>query len=106
MYYSIVDILIVVLLLAFAAAMYLLYRRNLELAVSSRMQRMMVSCGLNAERVASGQLPIDIDMEAAFERCQFCAVPELCERWLDGDAVASNGFCVNARAFTKAATSS
>ena len=105
MYYSTVDVLVILLLLAFAAAMYLLYRRNLELAISSRMQRMMVSCGLDAEQVANGKLPVEIDIKAAFDRCRFCPVADLCERWLDGEAVASNGFCVNARTFSAAAAS-
>ncbi len=72
-------------------------------AVESRLTRIMLSCGIDAETAAKADQLLNFDMDAVRTRCRQCPVTHLCDSWLDGEAVASNSFCPNARIFLKAA---
>lgn len=69
----------------------------------SRMKRMMLSCGIDAEIAEHADQLLRIDMDAVRSRCRNCPVTHLCDRWLEGEAVASNAFCPNAWIFQRAA---
>jgi hypothetical protein len=75
-------------------------------AAKNRMKRMMVSCGIDEEIAEKADQLLKVDMVAVRSRCRHCPVTYLCDRWLDGHAIASNGFCPNARIFVQAADSS
>jgi len=83
-----------------------IFRRHKSLVAERRIQRMMVSCGIDTKTVANAGQLVKFDMDAARTRCRHCPVTNLCERWLDGEAVASNRFCPNACIFLEAAGSS
>ena len=72
-------------------------------AAESRMTRMMLSCGIDEETSAKADQLLNFDMDAVRTRCRHCPVTHLCDGWLDGEAVASNSFCPNARIFLRAA---
>lgn len=72
-------------------------------ATDSRMQRMMVSCGMDENTAANAGRVLKLDMLAARSRCRNCPITRLCDRWLDGEIPANNGFCPNAEAFRRAA---
>lgn len=74
-------------------------------ARESRMKRMMVSCGLDEETIAKADQFLRFDIDAARDRCRHCPVTYLCDRWLDGEAVANNSFCPNAWIFSRTAGS-
>jgi Family of unknown function (DUF6455) len=74
-----------------------------SVATESRMKRMMLSCGIDENTAADADRLLHFDVEAARSRCRHCPVTHLCDRWLDGEAVASNSFCPNAWVFLKAA---
>ncbi len=73
-------------------------------AAESRTTRMMLSCGIDEETAAKAEQLLNFDMDAVRTRCQHCPVTHLCDGWLDGEAVASNSFCPNARIFLRAAS--
>lgn len=77
-----------------------------SVASNNRMKRMMVSCGIDVQTAEKADLLLQIDMDAVRTRCRHCPVTYLCDSWLDGLAVAGNGFCPNAWIFQRAADSS
>lgn len=81
-----------------------LYWRNSTVS-RSRMKRMMVSCGIDEETAENADRLLMLDMDAVRSRCRHCPVTYLCDRWLEGEAVANNAFCPNAWLFRKAAAS-
>jgi len=86
-------------------ALAVLHRRQ-SLATESRIQRMMVCCGIDSAVALHADNVLKLDMNGVRVRCKSCPVTELCDRWLDGEAVAGNSFCPNVWYFTKAANSS
>ena len=74
-----------------------------SIAAESRLTRMMLSCGIDEETSAKADQLLNFNMEAVRSRCRHCPVTHLCDSWLDGEAVASNSFCPNARIFLRAA---
>lgn len=93
------------LALAFIAGTILVILRwRRSAATESRMERMMVSCGIDQESASNENQSLNIDYDAARVRCLHCPVTYLCDRWLDGDAVANSSFCPNAWIFKRAAS--
>ena len=94
----------------FTVALYLAVIAGTLIAVShwshsvaskTRMKRMMVSCGIDEETAEYADQLLKIDMDAARSRCRNCPATDECERWLDGESIASNSFCPNAWHFAK-----
>jgi hypothetical protein len=71
--------------------------------VDGRLQRMMVSCGIDEKSAVHAEQLLNLDMDAARSRCRNCQVTVLCDRWLDGETDVNNSFCPNAWLFTRAA---
>jgi hypothetical protein len=84
------------------AILAFLHWRN-EVVTESRMKRMMRSCGIDEKTVARADQLLSFDVDAARVRCRQCPVTYLCDRWLEGEAVASNSFCPNAWSFLRVA---
>jgi hypothetical protein len=80
----------------------ILWWRN-SAASESRLKRMMVSCGIDEMSALYADNVLKLDMTAVRLRCRNCPVTGLCDRWLDGEAVAGNSFCPNVWHFTTAA---
>lgn len=78
-------------------------RKRKSLVTESRIKRMMMCCGINEITALHADHLLKLDMDAVRSRCRHCPVTELCDRWLDGEAVANNGFCPNAWHFKRAA---
>jgi hypothetical protein len=74
-----------------------------SLATENRMKRMMLSCGIDKRAVEEADQHLCLDLDAIRSRCRQCPVTYLCDRWLDGEAVANNSFCPNAWLFLRAA---
>lgn len=70
---------------------------------NDRMYRMMLACGFDGPTARNANQLLDIDMQDARRRCRGCPAPEICDRWLNGEAVPSNDFCPNAALFMAAA---
>lgn len=81
------------------------YWRNSR-AAQSRMQRMMMCCGIDEHTATHADHLLNVDMRTLRERCRHCPVTDLCEHWLDEEAVVSNSFCPNASVFRGAAATS
>jgi hypothetical protein len=75
-------------------------------AADSRLKRMMLSCGIDEVTASNADQLLKLDMDAVRFRCRQCPVTDLCERWLNGEAIASNSFCPNVWYFIAAADSS
>jgi hypothetical protein len=71
----------------------------------SRLKRMMLSCGIDEMTALYADNLLKLDMNAVRSRCRHCLDTDLCDRWLDGEAVAGNSFCPNVWHFTAAARS-
>ncbi len=71
----------------------------------SRLKRMMLSCGIDEVTAQYADNLLKLDMDAVRSRCRQCVATDLCDRWLDGEAVAGNSFCKNAWYLTAAARS-
>lgn len=72
-------------------------------ASESRLKRMMVASGIDTlVAIKADEIP-ELGMDEVRTRCRHCPVTDLCDRWLDGEAVASNSFCPNAWHFKQAA---
>jgi hypothetical protein len=78
-------------------------RKRKTLVTESRIKRMMICCGIKEKTALHADHLLKLDMGAVRSRCQRCPVTELCDRWLDGEAVANNSFCPNAWHFKTAA---
>ena len=72
-----------------------------SIAIKTRMKRMMVSCGIDEKTAENLDRHLEMDMDAVRSRCRNCPVTDECERWLDGESIASNSFCPNAWHFAK-----
>jgi len=72
-------------------------------ASESRLKRMMVACGIDALFAIKADEILSLNMGDVRTRCRHCPVTDLCDRWLDGEAVASNSFCPNVWHFKQAA---
>jgi len=95
---------IMVLLIISVASMMIAVRYGLQGVVSGRrMYRMMLTCGVDDATARNPDRLLDIDMRAARKRCRRCPSPEICDRWLNGEAVPGNDFCPNAARFMAAA---
>ncbi len=88
------------------AVLFALLRWRNSVASENRLQRMMMCCGIDENIAANADQLLKIDMSAVRHRCRHCPVTYLCDSWLDGEAVATNGFCPNAWIFRDAATAS
>jgi hypothetical protein len=75
-------------------------------APESRLRRMMVACGIDTLVAIKADEVLKLNMDEVRTRCRHCPVTELCDRWLDGEAVASNSFCPNVWHFKQAAKTS
>jgi hypothetical protein len=75
-------------------------------ASESRLKRMMVACGIDTLVAIKADEVLKLNMDEVRTRCRHCPVTELCDRWLDGEAVASNSFCPNVWHFNQAAKTS
>jgi hypothetical protein len=95
----------VYLTVLFGAILAVLHWRNSR-AVTSRIQRMMLCCGIYEEADVRAEQLRKLDMDAVRSRCRHCAVTDLCDRWLDGESIGSNKFCPNSWHFIEAANSS
>ena len=76
-----------------------------SIVADKRMQRMMLSCGIDESCIENADELLNIDMDPARSRCRNCPATELCDRWLAGECVASNSFCPNAWHFARVAAS-
>lgn len=72
-------------------------------ATDNRLHRMMLSCGMDEHTAANASQVLKLDINEARSRCQNCQITVLCDRWLNGEIIANNGFCPNARYFQRAA---
>jgi len=99
----------------FAVAMYFVVivgivigvlRWHKSVASECRLIRMMVCCGIDEVIASNADQFLKLDMNTVRSRCRNCPVTDLCDRWLNGEAVASNNFCPNVWHFTTAAGSS
>ena len=88
-----------------ASVTYVILHWRNSVATNDRLTRMMLSCGIDAEMIANPDQLVNLDMNEVRSRCRHCPVTTLCNRWLDGEAVASNSFCPNSWAFLNAAGS-
>jgi hypothetical protein len=70
-----------------------------------RLKRMMLSCGIDEVTALYADNLLKLDMNAVRSRCRNCVATDLCDRWLNGEAVAGNSFCPNVWYFTAAAGS-
>lgn len=75
-------------------------------ATDSCLKRMMLSCGIDEVTASNADQLLKLDMDAVRSRCRHCPVTDLCDQWLDGEAIASNSFCPNVWHFIAAADSS
>ncbi|MCK5325809.1 MAG: hypothetical protein KAJ57_07365 [Woeseiaceae bacterium] len=71
-------------------------------ARNRRIFRMMLSCGIDEETARKADRCLELDMDEVRARCRKCPVPDLCKRWLGGEAVPSNDFCPNVWHFNAA----
>jgi Family of unknown function (DUF6455) len=76
-----------------------------SVAANSRLQRMMVSCGVEPAIADNADQLLAIDMDAVRRRCRHCPVTVQCDHWLDGESIAGNSFCPNAWHLARAAGS-
>ncbi len=88
-----------ILFVVVAAALIVWFRNKLSAASLSRMRRMMVSFGLDPDKVAKSDAGTGVDVHEVRIRCRRCPVDDLCERWLAGEIDGDGGFCPNANAF-------
>lgn len=88
-----------ILFVVVAAALILWFRSKLSADSLSRMRRMMVSFGLDPDKVAQSDARTCVDIHEVRIRCRRCPVEDLCERWLAGDIDGDSGFCPNAKIF-------
>jgi Family of unknown function (DUF6455) len=65
-------------------------------AAEGRLRRMMIACGIDTLVAINAEEILQLDMHEVRTRCRHCPVTDLCECWLDGEAIASNSFCPNA----------
>ena len=79
------------------------FRRHSAATSESRMQRMMICCGIDEVTARYADHLLHIDMNAVRHRCRHCSATDLCDHWLNGEAVAGNGFCPNMLIFRVAA---
>jgi hypothetical protein len=89
-------------LAVFTSILIAVLQWNRSVATKTRMKRMMVSCGIGEQIAENADKLLKIDMDAARSRCRNCPATDECERWLDGESIASNSFCPNAWHFAKA----
>ena len=86
------------------AGMMIMTRNWLRAVVSGRrMYRMMLTCGIDEKTARDPAEFLDIDLNDARKRCRNCPAPEICDRWLNGEALPGNDFCPNAARFKAAA---
>ena len=86
-------------LAAFLAASVAAFQWHRTSAVRQRVLRMMLTFGIDAETARNADAMLDIDMPAVRRRCLRCPAPDTCERWLNGETVPGNDFCLNAPVF-------
>lgn len=94
---------VAVLLAVLIGVIIVVMRWRSSQAVTNRMQRMMLCCGLDEDASVRADQLRNLSMDAAQSRCRICPVPDLCDRWLDGESIANNSFCPNAWHFIAAA---
>jgi hypothetical protein len=97
---------VAIYLAVIAGILIAILRWHESIVANRRLQRMMVSCGIDKETAAKADQRLKLDMKVLQARCRHCTVTELCDSWLDGEGVASNRFCPNAWQLTTAAGSS
>lgn len=97
---------VAIYLSAIVGVVYAILHWRKSIVADSRMQRMMLSCGIDEETVLSADQRLKLDMAVVRSRCRNCATTDLCDRWLGGEPMESAGFCPNNRHFTTAAHSS
>ena len=94
----------VALFLAVIGGIAVSFVRHRRSSISaSRMQRMMVCCGVDEVAAKYADHLLKLDMVSVRHRCRHCPNTEKCDHWLEGQAVAGNDFCPNAQQFTVAA---
>jgi len=103
MYYVNSYFTVAVCLVVIIGVFFVILRRQNSAASEGRLKRMMVSCGIDEKTALYADLVLKLDMNAVRSRCRHCPATDLCDRWLDGEAVAGNDFCPNAWHFTEAA---
>jgi len=85
------------------ATMMIIFRNWVHAVVSNRrMYRMMLTCGFDEKTACNPDKFLDIDMKDARQRCRRCPAPDVCDRWLNGEALPGNDFCPNAYRFNAA----
>jgi hypothetical protein len=99
-FYFISAICLTALVGAIIASLY--WRKSF--ARASRLQRMMLSCGIDKDAAIRTDQVLTLDMDAVRSRCRICPATDLCERWLNGEAIVTNSFCPNAWHFFAAAS--
>ncbi len=82
-----------------------LCRRYRSVTSESRIQRMMLSCGIDEMAALNADHLLKLDMDQVRQRCRNCPVTDECDRFLAGECVAGHGFCPNAWYFERAAAS-
>jgi uncharacterized protein DUF6455 len=88
-----------------ASIIIVILRWQSAVAANGRLQRMMVSCGIDRAIAENAEQLLAIDMDAVRRRCRHCPVTVQCDHWLDGESIASNSFCPNAWHFARVAGS-
>ncbi len=97
---------VAILVAVIAGVAIAVVHRRQSLATKSRMQRMMVCCGIDRAIAVHADNVLKLNMNGVRARCRNCPVTEQCDRWLDGEAIAGNSFCPNVWHFNKVANSS
>jgi len=96
---------VAVCLAVLTGAIIAILRWRNSLAVTNRLQRMMLCCGIDEDANVRADQLRKLDMVAVRLRCRVCPITDLCERWLDGASIASHSSCPNAWHFIAAASS-
>lgn len=96
---TVTEVYIAVVMVAIAAAIFVLFQRGEAAAAARRMSRMMVKAGLDTGAAVFGDRETGALLNGAGKSCRKCRSEGLCERWLAGDASGDNGFCPNAWLF-------
>lgn len=93
------ELTLAIIMVAWAVALGLWFRKDITAASLRRMMQMMTRVGLDPEIVTGGGPRTHAVMKAARRRCRNCRAEDLCERWLAGKTGGGNYFCPNAHTF-------
>ncbi len=94
---SFVEVLAGIAMFAVAVAIAIGFWRYLISGSESRLRRMLIAVGLEAELATGDDVPRI--MSEARDRCRHCFAESVCERWLAGEIAGGSEFCPNHTVF-------